>query len=330
MITQIKKYFSSETFFFTFCHYISFIFTFLAAIMIRRLLGPLTMGFFSKLMLFLQYGKFHHLGIINAMERDISYYRGENNIIKVVLIQKSVLAFIFLTAFHIGTILAIVAAFWTELQLAIPFIILLIFIETLIAYYQTILQSYKKFKRWGIITASMGSIDFLLKGGLTYGLGMYGLLIAMILSGIITLICYFQWSQCNLPFAFLFSWKEIKTLLKTGLPLLFFRTMYLLSQSVDRIIVLLCLGHLQLGLYSIAVMLNSFLTTMPKSTFRTLSPTILETFGRTKDIQSIKYYLFHPHQKFGIYFGILIGFIILGLPFGVHWVLPQFQEDTKR
>src|SRR3989338_1531298 len=314
---KIHFLFRSNSLFFTFCQYIALFCNSLSGIVIRKLLGPWAMGLFSELMLILQYGKFHHLGIINAMERDIPYYRGEINETKVNLVQRTALAFVILTTFHIGALLGIASLFWKELQSTISFIILLILIETLIAYYQTILQSYKQFKEWGKVTALIGGIDFLLKWGLTYTFGIYGLLFAMIISGSLTLLLYFKWSPTSLPRSLLFSWKETKELLKSGLSLIFFRLMYLLSQSIDRVIILFFLGRLHLGLYSVAVMVNNILTTLPKSHFRTLTPDIIEAFGRTKDVYSVKDYLYSPYQKFKIYFSVLIGLVILCLPFGV-------------
>lgn len=63
--------------------YISFLCTFASGLVVRRFLGPATMGLYSELMLILHYSKNHHLGILNSLDREIPFFRGREECGKV-------------------------------------------------------------------------------------------------------------------------------------------------------------------------------------------------------------------------------------------------------
>lgn len=326
LITNFKDSFLSDTIIFTFSNYVSTAFSFVSSFIIRKVLGPLTMGLYTELMLIFDYSKFHNLGIINALEREVPFYNGKNELEKVEEVKKTTLAFIILSALNIGTILFIISFFGGVHRIGLRFISIMILVEAIVSFYEALLQSYRNFKIWSLLLIGISIIEVFLKVFLVIKFGLYGLLAAMILTGIISIAAYHLWGNFKVNFSPKIYLKEVIRLLKIGVPLILYRIMYLLSISIDRLVIIYFLGRLQLGYYSIATMVSNYLILMPKFSFKTLYPKLMEDFGKNEDLKEIKKYLITPNKVFGCLFSVLIGLVVIIIPFIVIYFLPRFRE----
>lgn len=323
---SVKDGLLSNTIIFTFSNYISTGLSFFSSFVIRKVLGPLTMGLYSELMIVLEYGKFHHLGMINALEREVPFYLGKKELQRVEEIKKTILAFISFSAFNVGMLLFIISFFAGSHRIGLRFVALLILIETIISFYEALLQSYNRFKSWSIFIIFIGILEVLLKIVFVIKFGFNGLLVSMALTGLITIATYHYWGKCRVDLRAKIHLKEVARLLKLGLPLIVFRIMYLLSMSVDKLAIIFFLGRLQLGYYSIATMVYNYLTLLPKFSYKTLYPKFMEAFGKKEDIEDVKKYLIIPNRVFACFFSVLVGLAIIILPFFVAYLLPRFKN----
>ncbi len=325
-ITALRSSSISDTVVFTLSNYISTAFSFISSFIIRKILGPLTMGLYTELMLIFEYGKFHQLGMINALEREVPFYIGKNDARRVEEIKKTTFAFITFSALNVAAILFIVSFFGGVHKIGLRLVAFLILIETIISFYEALLQSYHRFKLWSLFIIVIGFLDVFLKVILVVKFGLNGLLGAMALIGIVTIAIYNFWGKCRVDFHVKAYLKEALRLLKLGVPLIIFRVMYLLSTSIDRLAIIFFLGRLQLGYYSVATMVSNYLTLMPKFSYKTLYPKFLEAFGKNEDIEDVKKYLIAPNRVFACLFSILIGFAVITIPFFVAYLLPRFKN----
>jgi O-antigen/teichoic acid export membrane protein len=289
-------------------------------------LGPLTMGLYTELMLILEYGRFSHLGMINALEREMPFYMGKGDRRKVEEVQKTILTFITLAAFNIGTALFIFSFFGNVNGTGIRFIALLIFIETIVSFYEVLLQSYGRFKWWSLAIVILTILEVALKIIFVIKFGLNGLLTAMILIGITTIAVYHFWGKCKLDLRVKINLNETWRLLKLGTPLILFRGLYLVSISIDKLVIIFFLGRLQLGYYSIATMVFNYLTLLPKFSYKTLYPKFMRAFGKKENLEDIKKYLVIPNRVFSCFYSVLIGLTIILVPFCVAYFLPRFRN----
>lgn len=315
-----------DTVIFTASNFTVTIFSFISSFIIRRVLGPITMGLYAELMLILEYCRFHHLGMVNALEREIPFYIGKNELKKVEEIKKTSLAFIALTALNVTAILFIISFFGDVHKVGLRFVAMLVFLESIISFYEALLQSYKRFKLWSLLLTTIGFLDVLLKIFFVIKFGLNGLLSAMVFTGVITIAAYHFWGKCRVELTAKIYLKEIAHLLKLGIPLIFFRIMYMFSLSIDRLAIIFFLGRLQLGYYSIATMVLNYLILLPKFIYRPLYPKFMEAFGKNEDTEDIKRYLIVPNRIFACLYSVLIGLVVITIPFIVIYLLPRFKE----
>lgn len=323
---KIKENPATDALFFTISNYFVTAISFVPSFVIRKMLGPLAMGLYTELVLVLDYCRFHHLGMINAMEREVPFYNGKNEFKKVEEVKKTTFIFILLTAINIGTILFIISFFSGIHKVGFRFLTVLVLTETIVSFYEALLQSYKRFRLWSLLLVVIGISEVCLKVFFVIKFGFNGLLTVMALIGLISIISYHIWGNCRVDFGAKIYLKEVIRLLKLGIPLIFFRLMYLLSISIDKLVIIFFLGRLQLGYYSIATMVSNYLTLMPKFGFRTLYPRFMEDFGKNENIEDVKKYLIKPNKVFGSLFAVLIGLVVIIIPFFVTYLLSRFKE----
>jgi O-antigen/teichoic acid export membrane protein len=284
------------------------------------------MGLYSELMLIFEYSRFHHLGMINAMEREVPFFNGKKEFKKVEEIKKTALAFIILSAVNIGAILFILSFFADIHKVGLRFLSALVIIETVVSFYKALLQSYNRFKLWSLFIVGIGFLDAVLKIFLVIKFGLNGLLAALVLTGIISIATYYFLSGCRVDFGARIYFREIWRMLKIGIPLIIFRVLYALSISIDRLAIIFFLGRLQLGYYSIATMVSNYLILMPKFSFRTLYPKFIEAFGKSENVEDVRKFLITPNRIFACFFSALIGLAVIAIPFLVTYLLPRFKE----
>ncbi len=312
---------------FTGSQYFSNFFDICRNIFIRRILGPLTMGLFSELLIVQQYGKLHHLGILNAMDREIPFYRGKSEQGQVRLTESvsftvsTLTALLAGTAIVLGSFLPVAKEFRRELWLIGLFII----IDSFMSYYRVLLRTNNEF---GILSKVIiyGAIaETALTVGLAFLWGIKGLLLGMVLTSLAGTLYVVVRRPRFLKIPFNLDWKRLKSLFQIGVPLSLYSFIRTLFLSVDRILILVFLGRVYLGFYSIAIMVYNFATPLPKLISNVLYPRFMEAFGKAGDLDQVDAYLTKPTLTFAYLYPVAAGLGVLALPFFLHYGLPQFS-----
>ena len=132
-------------------NYFSYIFKFIGSIVIRKFLSPTLMGLFLELMLIFQYGKLHHLGILDSLDREIPYHRGKEDHKKIDEIKEIGFTFCLFTSLIVAAFLILLsgyliyAKFDKEFSWGLSLVAILIVFEVIISYYRVILRTHNKF-----------------------------------------------------------------------------------------------------------------------------------------------------------------------------------------
>ncbi|MDP2942078.1 MAG: oligosaccharide flippase family protein, partial [Candidatus Omnitrophota bacterium] len=271
-----------DSIFFSGSTYFSYIFKVINSLIIRRFLSPVSMGLLSELMLVNEYTKAHHLGVLNALDREIPFYRGKENSAKVEEVKRTGLNFSFVSALVVGVLLVAVSFFLKSRNHDKDFVnglflvALLIIVEVVTAYYRVILRTSNKFTLLGKFNVFFAVVETASTVLLIILYGYKGVLLALIFTGVMAALYLYNFSGVKIKFGVRFDPKETWRLLKIGFPLHLYDLVRTLFLTVDRLAIIFLLGRTSLGLYSIATMACSFLMPLPKGVYNVLFPKFYE------------------------------------------------------
>ncbi len=316
---------------FTGSHYIASLFDIFNNLFTRKILGPMAMGLFSELMLIYQFGKLHHLGLLNALDREIPLSHGQSETSKVQLIESVAFTSCLITSWIAGAIILLGSLFplgWGN-RIGCLLIALLVVTDNLVSYYRILLRTHNEFNTLSrlLIYASLVETIVTIIGVILWG--VIGLLLAILVASLfgIFYVCRRNPRFLHIPLSI--NWNCLKSLFLIGIPLSLYGVIRTLFLTIDRILILTLLGRLELGFYSIAMMIYNFVTPLPRMVYNVIYPRFLQAFGKTPDLNQLKGYLFKPTLAFGTLYPLLAGVGVLSLPLLLHYFLPQFLPGLK-
>lgn len=314
---------------FTLSGYFSNIFNMISAVIIRKILGPTSMGFFSELMLIFQYAKNNHFGVLNALDREIPFLNGKKQYAKVKEISDIGFSFCIISSLLVSVVLvaiAILTRVHYEINLlgGIIIIAILVILQSILSYFIVLIRTHHNFAFLSKYTILMAAFDMVMKVALTWKFGLDGALWSFIMTSVFSLIYIFRGSGFNLEFSFKLPFHEIKKLVQIGLPMLFSGIVLTTLCSMDRFFIIRFMDKTQLGFYSIATMMHEFIFLLPNLIATVLFPRFYEKYGEKNDIHDVREDYERPTLLFAYCFPIIIGFVAVTLPLLVHYVLPKF------
>lgn len=312
---------------FTLTSFFSKALDFFTAIVIRRILGPMSMGVFSQLMLVFQYSKYYHLGIYEALDREIPYYNGRREYAKAEKIKEAGFNFGFLAALLVGISLFLSSYFLRidkMLTVGLKFIAVLVVIQSITTYFTIVARTHHRFtflSRYNIVIAVITTLVTLY---LTLNFGFHGVLWAYVLVAF-SEILYFIRNGFRLKVRIKIPLKLAVGLFKIGLPILFYGVTFVTLNNVDKFMIITFFGKEQLGYYSVATMMSGYLVLLPNILYTVLFPRFYEAFGREGDIRGLKHHFLTPTYIIAYLLPLIIGFTILVLPILIKYFLRQYS-----
>jgi len=306
--------------------YLANLFDFCSAIVLRRLLGPLLMGVFAELMLIFQYTKYYHLGVYEALDREIPYFNGQDDHSRVERIKSAGLNFAFFVSLCIGLGLIIVSIFLKDrlLALGIPFVAALVVIQSVVTFFIISARTTHKFSvlsRYNFLFSFIGALLTII---LVIRFKLTGALCALVLVNLFAL-GFFLANGFHVHINMRQDFKEVKRLLYIGFPILLYGFIFTTLTSADRFMIIAFLGNVNLGYYSIATMVAGYMILIPNLIYTVLFPRFYEAFGREGgDMQKLKYQFLTPTLIIAYLLPLPIGLAGISLPFIVKYLLPQY------
>lgn len=300
----------------------------ISGILIRRILGPTGMGIWSALMLFRTYASYGHLGIMQAAEREIPFFRGRQDPNKVERIQNTTHMAILAASLLAAVIIWVLSVLWTgqESQAVIyglRLTSLVVVAQLQYSFYTTLARTAKRFGLLSkvIILSAVLNIAAILV--LARPFGVYGMLLAttMVL-GLSAL--YLRISLQSRP-GLAFSAHEALRLLTIGLPLMVYGVVFSTLLNIDVIMTGTLLGATQLGIYSVATMVKTYAFSIPNIISMVMFPRFQERHGATGDPAALKNLFFIPTMVIATLGPVLIGAIYFAVHLVVYALLPEYM-----
>jgi len=318
---------------FTVSGYISSVCNFVSAVVIRKILDPFVMGVYTELMLILDYAKYSHLGVFDSLDRQIPYYSGKSDTAGAEEAKNTGGTFSLLTS--ILCALAIIAYSFFRKEpsgqlfgLGLKVAAIMVVAQSMGTFYVTIIRANMLFGALSRYMVIIAVADIILKASLGFRFGMIGILWASVMTSVFGVVYLFRKTGIKFKFLKRLPRQVLTTLLKIGFPLLLTGFGFTVLRSMDRIIIISFLTKEELGLYSIAIMVYSFVFQLPNLIYTVLFPRFYKAFGDTENIDELKGFIEKPTMVFAYLFPILIGIGSILLPVFVRLVLPKYNQGA--
>lgn len=317
---------------FTLGGYLSSVFDFASAVIVRKVLDPFFMGLYTELLLVFDYAKYSHLGMIDALDRQIPYYNGKKEPDKRDEAVNAGASFSFFASLLCASIIA-VAAYLLKGRISNLFICglwliaLTVVIQSLSSLYVTLVRTNHLFGPLSIYVILVSVISVILKYALGINFGVAGILWSTVLALSISLFYLFRKTMLRFKISVKIPAHTLKELMKIGLPLFLTGFAFLFLRSVDRFMIIAFLRREDLGYYSIGIMMHSFVFQLPNLIYTVVFPRFYEAFGAFEDsVDNLRGYMEKPSLAFSYLFPVLIGLLLIMLPVFVNYMLPKYAE----
>jgi O-antigen/teichoic acid export membrane protein len=266
---------------------------FFGSIVAARYLKPEDLGIIQTLMLIPTYLVFLQLGVFNGLNRNIAYYLGRGDDKKVENMVNSSWAFakyVGLTGAAISVALTFYFIWWTYPPLYVwgmAFVSLTLIAEPFSQHMEIVYLSTRNFRVLGVALLCQNVIVFL--GNLLPALlGALGLVAARI----VYLVSRFfmRWAWYPFTSSGPGSFKEMRELSVTGMPLLIAGTLYAYLGVADRSVVAYYLGPKEVGYFALAGLVVFGIQFVPQCLATLFYPRIAAYYGRTNSTRQLRHY----------------------------------------
>lgn len=296
-------------------------------ILLRRFLGPASMGVWSFLQVILQYAKHAGLGVASATIRDVPYYLGKGDTGKAKEVQNIVFTFTSSTAVLGGIGLAIFAFvkradYSPSIVVGLYVVAALIILQRFYNMLVVLLRAYKKFVFAGIVNILSSFVTLLMTVLLVWKFGLYGLFAGVVLHYVIMIALMFF--KGHFSFSWDWNWEGLKPLLGLGSAMVIFGILRTVLLSIDRIMIAKYLGFKELGYYSIALMANNYLYALPNMFGVIFFPHFQEVFAQRDAAQDLRKFLVQPTMSIAYFYPVLVGMVWIVSDWLIPFILPQY------
>ena len=301
-----------------FAHFVRLI----QGLIVIKLMGPDMMGLWLGIQLISAYGMHSHLGILNALNRQIPFWVAQEKQERVKQIEAVGRANMLLVGLlWIIVTLAVYALGGFERRTAAGVLAtgLMVAMALNSEFFFSLFRSHHRFGTLGIVKIIE---SFLMLAGLllVYFWGFYGLCVRAVAVAVgcfgVSVLLYAR------PVGIKLEWRETGNLLKIGLPILGLSYVIVLSNTLDSILILTFLGRGQLGFYALCLAAREVIGLFPQTIGQVFYPRMIELYARSGITRS----LIVTCAKASLLAGTLAGIVCAAMFLAIPWVVGEYLE----
>jgi O-antigen/teichoic acid export membrane protein len=326
--SETRKLLKKSAFLYLSFHIFTF-FRFLTGFLVARFLGPTLYGLRTLFGLVLEYASFSHMGTLDAMRREVPYFRGKDDEREAELILNNVFGVNFLYSLVVFALMIGAAFYLHYIDYEAIYIDFVLFFgvygiaEKIKSFYTVKLAIDKKPHILSKIRLLEGVTHTAACVFLTFYFGLRGLLLGLLISCLIVVVTMYAMIR-EIPKIYLSS-HVIWRLLKIGFPIMVISLMFILLRSIDRIIIAVFLSKQMLGYFAIGTIVSGLIYFSIAEVSRVIfGPLIMEKLGNTGDSKLIKNYLTEPTIVISYCTPLLVGTVYLGIDVLIRYFLPEY------
>ena len=294
--------------------------------LVAKLLGPTEFGTWNAVSLALVYGAYFDIGILPAMARDVPIHRGQGDPARAKEIEGTAFTTTFVGALLVAVILVAISLLPGQPKstvFGLRGMAIVIVPQRLYAYYQTILRCYNEFGLLSRLQVIFAAVSAVLAVLLVLQFGFEGRVVAAAVAQFLVLA--YVGSIWKLDGFFRFSLPVAAQLARTGVPIIVSSVVIGFLTTIDRLMIVTCLGPTELGYFGVSLMITGIVFLIPWAASQVIYPRLTHRFGESgKDLLPLKNYVLLPTILTAYLVPVLIGVIYLTLPAVVELLLPQY------
>jgi len=295
-------------------------------------LGPEAMGVWVALQVVLGYFKYSNFGVGTAVEREIPFNKGRGNFERAERIRHVSFTFTGVTSAALG-IASIGAACWARPRygdgafIAIIVLGALSFLQKTSTMCIATLRAERRFSfinRFNVISSFVNAALTVILIRRFHLNGYYG---SMILSYLFNLFYLLYGS--DLRFRLVRNWKGFGPIIRLGLVLIAVNACGTFFQSTDKIAIGMYLGVAPLGVYSLSLMANNLLISIPRNLNVVMFPYLSEAYGASQAPSDLRKFIVEPNLLIATYFSAIIALAWALSPWLVSVFLPEYVSGLE-
>lgn len=262
---------------------------FLTLLLIARWLGPEKFGTWNMLNLILIYGSFINFGVLNAMNREVPFYNGRGSFEKSNYISNLSWTFSLFTAMIFCVVSLIVLEFTSldkDISTPLKLVIMTLFAQQIYNYFQIYFKANIKFNLVNVQRIIFGVFFPLFTIPLTFYFNLYGFIIGQTVTFLSLIAISYKITPIKLTLRW--NFKDIKRLIKIGLPIMGAGLLYSILITIDRWIIVNYLSIKDLGFYSITIMTISTVSFIPMILAEQYYPRMAYSYGQMNNRKNLK------------------------------------------
>ncbi len=310
--------------------YFSQIMCYLRGFLNARFLNPAGYGLWSAFNIFIGYGDFSHLGVLQGMNREIAYvYKKDrdatekirNASFSLVLINSLILSSLMILLFLIFK-----RPLQKEELAGILTVGVLVVMNNLIVFFEMNNSAIQNFLLISKINFNAALISLVITLPFVFYLRIYGVFLVAILTALYSLFFYSYASGFSLKFDF--DRPILFKLFRIGFPLIVIGLFGCVRYSINSLMILGYAGKAALGLYAVANLLSQFLVYFPYTVGQVILPRLYQRYSDTKDVQDLKKYLIVPTQVLSYLLPLIAGLFYFLFSFLIRMFLPAYIDSV--
>jgi len=228
---------------------------FTSAIVSAKILRPDNYGLWIALSLILQYGMHLHFGIGNALIREVSFYRGKNDLLESDKVKNVAFCSMLFFSVITGAIIFLFSIIFAnkyekDILAALKLIALILVVQQIFDFFRRYFIAINNFEAVGRLKISLSLLTGILTIIFVLKFKLIGLPLALLFSYSLVLIYIFRRYKINISPEL--NIKRSLSLIKFGFPIMAGVIVYNLFVTIERPLVLHYFGKLNLGYYSLA------------------------------------------------------------------------------
>lgn len=301
----------------------------LQGFIILRFINPDSYGMWLGLLILLRYGAYAHLGLEYGLMFRLPYYIGQDNAERTRQVQDNTFfGWTVLTILFAAGVLGyyfLFANVSNSSWFGLIVILVMLFADQQSAFLNRWHASAQKdFKSYGIISIVKGIVSFIIIVPLSYYFQIVGLMAGSLIVSIVTAVLW--WARTSFRPRLNLSSLVSKELVIIGFPYLLSVIGGVLTETVDRILVLNLLGAVHLGYYAITSMGGNSLYGLLTQAGTVMLPHMVEDSGRFEnDFTVLEKYLIKPTIYLAYLSILMILFLVIFIPVIVDVWLTEYR-----
>lgn len=299
---------------------------FMKNFLLARLLGPQLFGLWNGLQILLVYGVNAHLGVLNAMNREVPLRRGRGQSAAIPALARVSLTFTMIATLALAVVLVLISIspLVDGLEaVALRLLAAVLLAQQLYQFFQFWLRADDQFALLSRTLVVSAVIELAVTVAWVYSAGFLGIFYGFLAGALVAVVLCLR--AVNPAFWRLaFDFKLIPQLVRLGFPMMIVGLSYSLMTTLDRVLIINFLGTEQLGYYALGPLVLAALTYVPATINQVIYPKLGERYGATGEARSVAGYVIRPTVITAYLMALVLGGAYLGLPLLLQ-LLPKYN-----